>query len=172
MMIDRGVSEGFPGLGDPERETNVSDLWSIVSKSRLLILFCAITGIIVGLAVAMFSEAQYKAVVSLNVERDAGRLFEITENSQGMVYDPGFLPTQTRLMKSREVAERVVARLGLLGNAEISPSRSGLFRVAGPSTTEAASSDLARAATRIQAGITATPITGTNLVELSYVGKS
>src|SRR5256885_12746424 len=51
----------------------------------------------------------YKAVVMLNVERDAGRLFDIS--TEQAYFDPNFVPTQVRLMRSREVAERVVRRL-------------------------------------------------------------
>lgn len=149
-----------------------SELWSIVGKGWRLILFCAIAGITAGFLVSLFAEAKYRAVVVLNVERDASRLFEVSSDSNGMtVYDPTFLSTQTRLMRSREVAERVITRLNLLGNPELGPPRSGFFRLF-DSHPPGGTRDLSSAANRIQSAVTASTLPGTNLVELAYVGRN
>src|SRR5258708_40243049 len=106
-------------------------------------------------------------MVVLNVERDGNGLFEVGADSQGMaIYDPAFLVTQTRLMRSREVAERVISRLNLLGNAEVAPRRSGFFRLLEEATV-GSSPDLAGAPNRIQDAVTARIIPQTNLVELT-----
>ncbi|MEO8034844.1 MAG: polysaccharide biosynthesis tyrosine autokinase [Acidobacteriota bacterium] len=148
-----------------------AELWAMVVKGRKLLVFCIVAGFAAGLLVSIFSEKQYRAVSILNVERAVGRLFDVGSESQ-VAYDPGFLATQTRLMRSREVAERVVTRLNLLGNSEVSTQRSGVFRPAGSASALSVSNDLASAAGRIQTTVTATPIAGTNLVELAYVGKT
>jgi capsular exopolysaccharide synthesis family protein len=149
-----------------------NEIWSILSKGWRLIAFCTFAGLLTAFLISLFSEPKYRATVVLNVEHDASRLFDITPDSQGLaVFDPAFLVTQTRLMRSREVAERVVTRLNLLGNPDVAPRRSGFFRLF-DSQTPAHKSDVAGAANRIQAAITAATIPGTNLVELSYVGRS
>src|SRR5258706_1852525 len=157
------LSSLFPDDGGTA--SAASELWSIVGKGWRLILFCAIAGIVAGFLVSLFAEAKYRAAVVLNVERDASRLFEVSSDSNGMtVYDPTFLTTQTRLMRSREVGERVITRLNLLGNPELGPPRSGFFRLFDrhpPGGTR----DLSSAANRIQSAVTASTLPGTNLVE-------
>lgn len=149
-----------------------SELWSIVVKGWRLIAFCAVAGLIAGFLMSLFAEPKYRAAVVVNVERDASRLFEVSSDSQGVaIYDPTFLTTQTRLMRSREVAERVIARLNLLGNPEVGVSRSGFFRLI-DSRAPAGTRDMSAAAGRIQERVTANVIPTTNLVELAYVGKN
>ncbi len=149
-----------------------TELWAIVAKGWRLIAFCIVAGLLGGVLFTLFAEPKYRATVVLNVERDANRLFEVGADSQGMaIYDPAFLVTQTRLMRSREVAERVLGRLNLLGNAEVAPRRSGFFRLLEDATV-GSSHDVAGAANRIQAAVTAGMIPQTNLVELTYVGRS
>jgi uncharacterized protein involved in exopolysaccharide biosynthesis len=125
--------------------------------------------VLIGLAgallICILTDRQYRAVVTVNVERDAGRLFDVSQEGYG-VWDPTFLPTQVRLIHSREIGERVITRLDLLGNAEVAPQRSGFFRF----LEQEPAGDLASAAQRVQSRVTVTPIATTNLIELAYVG--
>ena len=149
-----------------------TELWAIVAKGWRLIVFCSAAGLLGGVLFTLFAEPKYRATVVLNVDRDTSRLFEVTSESQTMaIYDPAFMVTQTRLMRSREVAERVIARLNLLGNPELAPRRSGFFRLLddAPAGT---SRDVTAAANRIQANVTAAMVPQTNLVELTYIGRS
>ncbi len=155
-----------------EHSAATSELWAIVVKGWRLVAFCIVVGIVGGVLFTIFAEPKYRATVVLNVERDANRLFEVSE-SQMAVYDPAFLVTQTRLMRSREVAERTIARLNLLGNPEIAPRRSGFFRLLdGGTPGSPGSRDAAGAANRIQASVTANMVPQSNLVELTYIGHS
>ena len=159
---------------EPEVAGTVAEYWAILVKERLLIILCAVAGIAIALLVSIFSEPRYRAAVILNVERDAGRLFEVTTDGQGYgIGDPAFLATQVRLMRSREVAERVITRLNLLGHPDVSTPKSGFFRqgTGTKNSRDSISGDLAAAAVRIQGAVTAAPIAGTNLVELAYVGR-
>jgi succinoglycan biosynthesis transport protein ExoP len=158
-----GANEGG-GMGPAE-------LWAMVVKGRKVLVFCLITGVLTGLLASIFAEKQYRATSTLNVERDVGRLFDVGAENQ-VAFDPAFLATQTRLMRSREVAERVVTRLNLLGHSEVATQKSGAFRSAASASADSVANDLATAAGNIQGQVTATPIAGTNLVELAYVGRS
>ncbi|HYM62414.1 MAG TPA: polysaccharide biosynthesis tyrosine autokinase [Thermoanaerobaculia bacterium] len=173
MVSDRPGGIGLSTMfGELERDTPLADQWSVIVKGRKLIIICVAVGLLSALLMSLFAEAKYKAVVVLNVERDIGRLFEVGTEQAYAPSDPNFLATQTRLMRSREVAERVVTRLNLLGHQDINPSKSGLFRAGTPTSNESDAGDLARAAVGIQGGVTATPVPTTNLVELAYVGRS
>src|SRR3954452_13887618 len=158
-----GVSSLFR---DDERVVGPAEAWAIVNKGRKLILFAIAAGLLTAILVTLFAEPQYRAVVVLNVERDTGRFFEVGSESQSYTfYDPQFFATQTRLMRSREVAERVIKRLNLLGNPELAPPRSRFFRLfAGGVGTS--SGDLSNAARSIQAYSSATSVSATNLVDL------
>lgn len=157
---------------EPEVAGTVAEYWGILVKDRLLIILCVVAGVAIALLVSIFSEPRYRASVILNVERDAGRLFEVTTDGQGYgIGDPAFLATQVRLMRSREVAERVITRLNLLGHPDVSTSKSGFFRSAEKNSRESTSGELSAAAVHIQGAVSAAPIAGTNLVELAYVGQ-
>ncbi|HXH38948.1 MAG TPA: polysaccharide biosynthesis tyrosine autokinase [Thermoanaerobaculia bacterium] len=156
---------------EPDTASTAAEYWAILVKNRLLIILCALAGTAVALLVSVFSAPRYRAAVILNVERDAGRLFEVTTDGQGYgIGDPAFLATQVRLMRSREVAERVITRLNLLGHPDVSTAKSGFFRQLTKNPRAGNSGDLAAAAVRIQNSVTAAPLAGTNLVELAYVG--
>jgi len=157
---------------DDEKVIGLPEAWSIVVKGRALILFSIAAGLLTAILISLFAEPKYRAAVVLNVERDTGHFFEVgSEASSYTFYDPQFFATQTRLMRSREVAERVITRLNLLGNPEVAAPRSGFFRLFG-GTAGTTTGDVAKAAGHIQESETATPVPGTNLVELAYVGRS
>ncbi len=171
-MADRIQNGAGSFFRDDDRVIGPADVWAIVIKGRKLIIFSIIAGVITALLISLFAEPQYRAAVTLNVERDTGRFFDVGSDSGSYTfYDPQFFATQTRLMRSREVAERVITRLSLLGNPEVSPQRSGFFRLFG-GAAGTTTGDLAKAANRIQENVTATPIPSTNLVELAYVGRN
>src|SRR5436305_432928 len=164
-----GVSSLFR---DDEKVIGLPEAWSIVVKGRTLILFSIAAGLLTAILISLFAEPKYRAAVVLNVERDTGHFFEVgSEASSYTFYDPQFFATQTRLMRSREVAERVITRLNLLGNPEVAAPRSGFFRLFG-GTAGTTTGDVAKAAGHIQESLTATPIPATNLVELAYVGRN
>lgn len=159
-------------LRDEERTIGLPEAWSIVVKGRKLILFSLFAGLLTAILITLFAEPKFRAAAVLNVERDTGRFFEVGSEAQSYTfYDPQFFATQTRLMRSREVAERVVTRLNLLGHPELAPPRSGFFRFFG-GAAGTTTGDLAKAAGRIQENVTATPVPGTNLVELAYIGRN
>jgi capsular exopolysaccharide synthesis family protein len=152
---------------EDDRPASPADAWQTVIKGRMLILYSVLIGLAGAFLICLLTERQYRAVVVLNVERDAARLFEVSEAGYS-VWDPTFIPTQVRLIRSRELGERVVTRLDLLGNPEVAPPRSGFFRFGKP----VSKGDLAGAAQRVQSRVTVTPIATTNLIELAYVGRN
>lgn len=144
--------------------------WAVVVKHRRLIGISIAAALAVGALFSILSKPTYRAVVVLAVERERRSPLDISSIEQGYGgSDPEFLSTQMRLMKSREIAERVVKRLSLAGNREFHAKRSsvsGSEKKGGPVPSEDA---ITRAALRIQRDTDVAPIRGTNLIELSYV---
>ena len=167
---------GDPRAGAPP-EIHLAEYWAVLVKRRRLVLAAVAIAFVVALLLGFISQPLYKATAILNVEREKGGPLDI--GSGAGVYDwynPEFLPTQTRLMKSRETAERAVVRMNLLENPEFNPQLSGASRqiAKGGATKNPAegAQAITRAAMRIQGGIETAPIRGTNLVELSYTATS
>src|SRR5262249_42514214 len=127
-----------------------------------------------GAVISIFSQPTYKAAVVLDIEKDKGSPMEISSTPLPYAgYEPEFLPTQTKLMRSREVAERVVQRLSLVDNPSLNPPRSGFWSFFRPASGGASGKDLAaQIATRLQPNIEVVPVRGTNLVELAYIADS
>lgn len=132
---------------EPQQDVHLAHYWGIILKHRRLVLASIGLALLLGLIFSVLSERSYRAVAVLNVEKDTAGLLEIGNQRPFSTQDPEFLPTQTRLMKSRGLAERVVKRLG-------------------PDTAQDVSTG------EIQGNLEATPIRGTSLIELSYVGES
>ncbi|HJT18310.1 MAG TPA: polysaccharide biosynthesis tyrosine autokinase, partial [Thermoanaerobaculia bacterium] len=155
-------------------EIHLAEYWSVIVKRRRLIGLCIAAALLIGGIVSIFSRPTYKATVVLDIEKDKGSPMEIDSSaSQYAAYDPEFLPTQTRLMKSREVAERVVKRLNLTDNTEINPPKSSFWSFfRRPAAAPASNDVVARMASRLQPSIDIVPVRGTNLVELSFVATS
>ncbi len=155
-----------------EQEIHLSEYWAVVVKHRRIIGFCVALALVIGAMVSLLSRPTYKATTTLDIEKDKGSPMDISSAPQAYLsYDPEFLPTQTRLMKSREVAERVVERLNLAQNPELNPPKSGFF--GSKSNVKNNGSDLvSKIALSLQKQIDVVPIRGTNLVELSYVAPN
>ncbi|MGH9364903.1 MAG: Wzz/FepE/Etk N-terminal domain-containing protein, partial [Thermoanaerobaculia bacterium] len=154
------------------RETHLSEYWAVILKRRRLVGLCVGLALAVAAIRSILSQPIYRATVVLDVEKEKGSPLDISSSPQFYEfysYEPEFIPTQIRLMKSREVAERVVERLNLLENRDLNPQTIGLLR-SGPGSESVRLSREARvrAAAGIQGNIEVLPVRGTNLVELSY----
>lgn len=159
-----------PGL--QQQEIHLAEYWDVVVKRRRLIGLCVAVAVFVGILVSVLSRPMYRATTTLDIEKDKGSPVDISSVPQSYSYEPEFLPTQTRLMKSRGVAERVVERLNLVQNSEINTPKKGVFGSTGSEKARDAREVIARTAVGIQSRVAVVPIRGTNLVELSYVASS
>jgi len=168
-------NEPWAGRPDPAtvtgQEIHLAEYWAVVVKRRRLIGLCVALALILGAVISVLSRPTYRATTTLDIEKDKASPVDVASGPVSYVgSDPEFLPTQTKLMKSREVAERVVARLNLAQSPEFNPARKGLARKADEA---AAGKDLiAGTALKVQAIVEVVPIRGTNLVELSYIASS
>ncbi|MGH9365906.1 MAG: GumC family protein [Thermoanaerobaculia bacterium] len=158
------------------RETHLSEYWAVIVKRRRLVGLCVGLALAVAAIRSVLSDPIYRATVVLDVEKEKGSPLDISSTPQFYdyySYEPEFIPTQIRLMKSREVAERVVQRLNLVQNRDLNPQTIGLLRSgAGSESVRQSQEARVRAAAGIQGNIEVLPVRGTNLVELSYIALS
>jgi capsular exopolysaccharide synthesis family protein len=149
---------------------HLAEYWAVIVKRRRIIAVCVVITVVVGVVMSLVTPSTYKATTVLVVEREKGSLVDIGSTSPGHFYDPEFLPTQARLIRSREVAHRVVQRLQLARNKEVSSPRKSLLNRSEEASD--AKNVGERLAANIQSQIAITPIRGTSLVEISHVSTS
>jgi polysaccharide biosynthesis transport protein len=137
--------------------------WRRLRRHGRLLVACIAAAVAIGFADWALSRRLYRATVVVHVEperRISTGIESIDENRESS--DVEFLPTQMRLMKSREIVERVVRTLNTA-----SPSTG--------SSTKAQTRDarvVTSAALGIQSRIDVSQIRGTSIIELSYVAGS
>ncbi|MDQ2970429.1 MAG: Wzz/FepE/Etk N-terminal domain-containing protein, partial [Acidobacteriota bacterium] len=164
--------EDLPSADEAPSEFRLADYWEIVVKRRRLIALCVAVGIAGAALASILAKPTYKAATILSVEKDWGSPTDIKSIEQGFAaFDPEFVPTQIRLMRSRQIAERVVRRLNLVAGSEASEKKSGFFRSPGQSTVTASGAVTSKALA-VQVMTDANPIRGTNLVEIFCVAGS
>ena len=168
FLEETATSEGAP------KELDLSAYWAILVQRWRLIAVCIALALAIAAVQSFLSEPLYRATVLMNIEKEGGAAMDIRSiDRPETVYEPDFLPTQIRLLKSREIAERVVTRLNQAETAGAPARRSGFFRSDQSTADARARQDAAaRAAIPIQNGIGVDPVRGTTLVELSYVSPS
>ncbi len=156
------------------REIHFSKYWAVIVKHRWLIGLSIGVALAVAALYSILSKPTYRTVVVLEVERERRSPLDISSTEQAYGgYDPEFLPTQMRLMRSREIAERVVKHLNLVPDRGFQAKRSGFLgpeKKGGP--VPSAEDLITRVALRIQSNTEVIPIKGTNLIELFYVSSS
>jgi capsular exopolysaccharide synthesis family protein len=160
--FEDGAAEGGGGA-----ETNLAQYWQVVVRRRRLILVCLALAAAAGVVVTMMTKPAYQATAVVDIERQHSAPVSFARDSYGGG-EPEFLPSQTQLMQSREIAERVVKRLNLLADKDFNPKRYQKFRADSkgrvPVPTEQA---ITSAALDVQGRIDASIVRGTSLVEVS-----
>lgn len=172
-MAERRPDDDFE-LDDPSEEGgsefHLADYWSIVVKRARLILLCVALALSVAAIRSLMAKPTFRAVVTLDIGKDQSTPYDVSDR---MVlyswWDPEYLPTQTRLIRSREIAERVIRRLNLLQNPDFNPSAR---QTTSKEELGKADARVTAAAVGLQGGVGVAPIKGTNLVEVSFVGAS
>ncbi|MGH9366409.1 MAG: GumC family protein [Thermoanaerobaculia bacterium] len=164
------LEEALPD--EPSVAERLREYAAVLWKHRRLILVCLGTALIAAALYSVLSEPSYLASTVLSVDRDAAT--PLDANWRPQLYatvDPDFLPTQAKLLASREIAERVVRRLNLLEHLDLNPKKSGLFRKkdqgSEKKTVPAAQGEVLAMAGWVRGSVEVEQVKGTNLLELS-----
>ena len=159
--------ETAPETGGGGTEANLAQYWEIVVRRRRLILACLLIAAAAGVAVTMLTKPAYLATAVVDVQHQQSPV-NFGNSGGGGGGDPEFLPSQTQLMQSREIGERVVRRLNLLADPDFNPKRYRKYRPDAKGRVPVPSEEaLVNAALDVQGRIEATIVRGTSLVEIS-----
>ncbi len=160
---------------DQEQEVNLAEYWSLVVRGRKIIAASVSIALAVSFVMFLLSPPLYRARTVLKIEAPRATPFDVGTTTQVYAKDPEFLPTQTSLLKSREMAARVVEKLNLAENKTVKPPDRGflsslMFWESGSDAPAAVDPELV--AEGLMGGVEANPIRGTSLVEVAYVAGS
>lgn len=166
-------ADGAQAGGVHAEEQSMIDLasyWRLAMKHRWLIAGCFFAALVFGAAVTLLMTPVYTAHATLQVDREAARVFSDEEGTprENMMQGEEFFQTQYGLLRSRSLAERVIASLGLANSNE---SLAGMGIEAPPPGGTAASQAEARQTAvlrTIQANLSVSPVRGSRLVAVAY----
>jgi capsular exopolysaccharide synthesis family protein len=163
-LAHESPEEGGAGL-------DLGQYWRVVVKRWKLAAACVVVSLGWSALHTFLTPPSYRATATLDIEPDRGNPFDVGSTTQLFyMYNPEFLPTQLRLLKSRELSERAVERLNLAENREANPQSSGFLKgKLDPTQGRTANDAITSAAIGIQGRIEVNQIKETNLVELSFV---
>ncbi|MEJ7137281.1 GumC family protein [Amphibiibacter pelophylacis] len=116
------ANSGAPRLlqSDP-LAAGLLDLWKIVSRRKWAILALALTLAVVAGAITLAMTPLYRATASLLIESSTAKVLSVEEVYSGVSQSREYFQTQAEILKSRDVALRVVRQLKLYDNAEFDP---------------------------------------------------
>lgn len=102
-----------------ELSIDVSELWRLMIKHRLIILGATLAALIIGAVATMLMTPIYSASATLQIDREAARVLDVdgVQPRESATQGEEFFQTQYGLIRSRSLAERVSESLGL-GNSD------------------------------------------------------
>ncbi len=162
------------------QEFHLAEYWAAIVRRWRLVALCLGIALTVAALYSILTQPLYRAAAVLDLEPEKADALDIGIGSAPTAYyyfvRPEFLATQSKLMKTSEMAERVVKRLNLVENRQFNPRKSGFFK--GERKPEAGE-EFAGVVGTLMRSIDAKPVRDvgvttrdTNLVELSVVAPS
>ncbi|HRJ65134.1 MAG TPA: Wzz/FepE/Etk N-terminal domain-containing protein, partial [Brevundimonas sp.] len=108
-------ADGWAGGGEDQPILDLAVYWRLALKHRILILGCFFGALVVGAALTLLMTPIYTAKATLQIDREAARVFNSTDvtPSESLIQGEEFFQTQYGLLRSRSLAERVIESLGL-----------------------------------------------------------
>lgn len=149
---------------------DIAAYWRLALKHRILIIGCFLGAVAIGAAVTLLMTPVYKAEATLQIEREAARVFNAEDVTprESMSQGEDFYQTQYGLLRSRSLAERVVESLGLASSDRALES----LGVTPPEATGSAAAQAERrrglALIAVQKGLGVAPVRGSRLVAVTF----
>ncbi|MCA0902149.1 polysaccharide biosynthesis tyrosine autokinase [Microbulbifer agarilyticus] len=163
-----------------EQSLDLLRYWKILFAKRWLIFSLSLTMSAVAIAFIYKMPSRYQATASLVFEVDQANPVSVEE-----IYDLGaqrrdYILTQTEMLKSRQLAERVIERLDLINHPEFAPKgNAGLFGLLsrtkgsdGATPVKADTASLDNVASAFLKRLTISPARNTNLVKVEFEAQS
>lgn len=126
-ILGAGAAAGGPGVTGAvvriarDATPDLVELWRAVLARKLVVAGAALAGAALAAAVAFTATPVYRSTATVLIEQSKARIVSIEEVYTGAMGAREHLTTQTEFLKSANVAERVVRRLGLATHPEFDP---------------------------------------------------
>lgn len=149
---------------------NFAEYWRLALKHRLLIIGTLMAALAVGLALTLFMTPRYVATTSLQIDREAARVFgtDDEQSQESMIQGEEFFQTHYGLLRSRSLAERVIDSLGLANSdAFLQQMELPVPKKAGTAADQSRARRLAVLAA-LEDNLGVTPVRGSRLVNVSF----
>lgn len=166
-------ADGSPGWGNSGQDLGTFDLasyWRLALKHRLVIAGSFLAALVIGAALTLLMTPIYTAHATLQIDREAARVFNAEEvtPTENMGFGEEFFQTQYGLLRSRSLAERVVESLGLASsNAALEAMGVEAPPTGGPAAAQAGQRR-ALAVKEIEKNLSVSPVRGSRLVAIGY----
>lgn len=167
--------DGSPGdsWAGGEEERSVLDLsayWRVALKHRILILCCLIAALTLGAAITLLMTPIYTAKATVQIDREAARVFNAEEvtPSESLVQGEEFFQTQYGLLRSRSLAERVIETFGVARSNDTLKAMGIEPPEAGGTAAEQARRRREAALAVVQKNLSIAPVRGSRLVAIGY----
>ncbi|MGB7088456.1 MAG: polysaccharide biosynthesis tyrosine autokinase [Methylovirgula sp.] len=168
---------------EPQSSFDLLKYWGLLLKHRWLFLAAAVIGLAYGYGSTYLATPIYRASATIQIDREVPKPVDLrgedTDTDSAIVGDEEFYQTEYQLLKSRSLAERVVADLDLaneptfLGSDTVSPStklRELIFGTPANHADDEQPSEVRKeiAIGRVQGGSSVVPVPDSALVGLSF----
>lgn len=156
--------------GDGQAMVDLAAYWRLALKYRFLIIGCFIAALVIGATITLLMTPVYTAQATIQIDREAARVFDAEEVSprENMVQGEEFFQTQYGLLRSRSLAERVIESLGLASSNEALEAIGVEAPEAGGSAATQAARRRAAALKALQDNLSVSPVRGSRLVTIGY----
>ncbi len=105
---------GYDSSQDKEDTLDLRTLWRSLMGYKWSILFITLLASIIAVLVSLSMTPSYRAVGTIQIQRDVGRVTNYKINvAENQTTGKDFYQTQYTLLQSRELARRVIDRLGI-----------------------------------------------------------
>ncbi|WP_298701651.1 polysaccharide biosynthesis tyrosine autokinase [uncultured Brevundimonas sp.] len=163
-------ADGWAGGGEDQPILDLAVYWRLALKHRILILGCFFGALVVGAALTLLMTPIYTAKATLQIDREAARVFNSTDvtPSESLIQGEEFFQTQYGLLRSRSLAERVIESLGL-ANSDAALKAIGIEPPEARGTAAAQAARRRAAALKaVQKNLSVSPVRGSRLVAVGY----
>lgn len=138
-LIPLAQPQPQPEAGDDASALSVQDILRIVNRHKWTLLLVVLLACVAGVFRTLMSTPTYRSTVVLQFEKAAQRIApfaDVSGEEQVYVDEHMFLQTQYGLLRSRALAERVAAELGLLSPSQRAPVVPPPARVNAPDASD------------------------------------
>lgn len=154
-----------------ERPTvDLAFYWRLAKKHRFVIAGCFLAALALGATVTFLTTPVYTARATLQIDREAARVFNAEEGTakENLIGGEEFFQTQYGLIRSRSLAERVIENLGLASSNQALESIGVDAPEGGGSAANQAAARKAAVLRKLQDNLSVAPVRGSRLVAIGY----